>query len=146
MRKRPPRTAKAVLLTGGNPKVAKGDGDAPVRAYISAMPGWKRNVGKPLDEIICSNLSAAHKGVRWNSPMYGIKGQGWFEGDLDEAKLARWVRQAAAMPGWGKSWSSTSRSPSLAPIPDNGTLRGLALPLAYKSFTFRRRSVSPTIP
>ncbi|HKE40988.1 MAG TPA: DUF1801 domain-containing protein [Casimicrobiaceae bacterium] len=72
------RTTKLVLLAGGNPQVAKADGDAPVQAYIAAIPGWKRRVGHRLDELISRQVPGVHKAVRWNSPMYGIKGQGWF--------------------------------------------------------------------
>ena len=143
MRKSTSLTSKPVpvLLSGGNPQIAKADGDSPVQAYISAMPGWKRAVGQRLDALITRTVQGVHKGVRWNSPMYGIKGQGWFvsfhvftnyvkitffrgtslqpvppggtgnegrwidirEGDLDEALLAKWIQQAAAIPGWGKS-------------------------------------------
>jgi hypothetical protein len=129
-----------VLLSGGNPRIAKADGDAPVQAYIAAMPGWKRAVGKRLDAIIVRNVPNVRKAVKWNSPMYGIEGQGLFlgfhvfthyvkvtffrgmslrplppgaskhkevryfdihEGDeIDEAQMATWVKQAAALPGW----------------------------------------------
>jgi hypothetical protein len=128
-----------VLLSGGNPQIAKAEGDAPVQAYIAAMPGWKRDVGKRLDAIIVRNVRNVRKAVKWNSPFYGIEGQGWFlsfhvftrfvkvtffrgtslrpvppgaskhkdvryvdihEDDLDEAQMATWVKQAAAMPGW----------------------------------------------
>jgi hypothetical protein len=133
--------AKPVLLAGGNPQIAKGDGDAPVQAYIAAMPGWKRDIGRRLDAIVVHNVPDVHKAVRWNSPFYGVEGQGWFlgvhtftnavkvtffkgtslrpvpsggtseearwidvhEDDLDEAQMAEWVKQAAAMPGWGKA-------------------------------------------
>jgi len=129
------------LLAGGNPQIAKADGDAPVQAYIAAMPGWKRDLGQRLDALIVRNVPGLHKAVKWNSPFYGIEGQGWFlsfhvftrylklsffrgtslrpvppggtarskdvrwidihEGDeLDEAQLANWVKQAAALPGW----------------------------------------------
>ena len=129
------------LLAGGNPQIAKADGDAPVQAYISAIPGWKRNVGRSLDKLICEAVPGVHKAIRWNSPMYGIEGQGWFvsfhvfthyvkvtffkgaslqpvppggtakearwidihEDDMNERQLIAWVRQAAAIPGWGKS-------------------------------------------
>ena len=134
------KKAAVVLLSGGNPQIAKADGDAPVRAYIAAMPGWKRDLGKRLDALIVRNVPEVQKAVRWNSPMYGIEGQGWFlafhvftryvkvsffrgtslrpvppggterskdvrwidirEDDLDEAQLAAWVKQAAALPGW----------------------------------------------
>ncbi len=70
----------AVLLSGGNPRIAKADGDAPVQAYIAAMPGWKRDIGKRLDALIVRNLPNVGKAVKWNSPMYGIEGQGWFLG------------------------------------------------------------------
>ena len=69
---------KVVLLSGGNPQIAKADGDAPVRAYIAAMPGWKRALGKRLDALIVRNAPAARKAVKWNSPFYGLEGQGWF--------------------------------------------------------------------
>ena len=133
------RQAKApVLLSGGNPQIAKADGDAPVQAYIAAMPGWKRDIGKRLDALIVRNVPNVRKAVKWNSPFYGIEGQGWFlafhvfthyvkvtffrgtslrpvppggtgkdarwidihEDDLDEAQMATWVKQAAALPGW----------------------------------------------
>jgi hypothetical protein len=132
---------KPALLAGGNPQIAKADGDAPVQAYIAAMPGWKRDVGHRLDALIVRNVPDVRKAVRWNSPFYGIEGQGWFlgfhvftryvkvtffrgtslrpvppggtgkdarwidihEDDLDEARMATWVKQAAAIPGWGKS-------------------------------------------
>jgi hypothetical protein len=126
------------LLAGGNPQIAKADGDAPVQAYIAAMPGWKRDLGERLDALIVGTVPAVRKAVKWNSPFYGIEGQGWFlsfhvftryvkvtffqgtslvpappggtgkdarwidlhEGDFDEAQLASWVNQAAAVPGW----------------------------------------------
>jgi hypothetical protein len=128
------------LLSGGNPQIAKADGNAPVRAYIAAMPGWKRSVGKRLDALIVRNVPNVRKAVKWNSPFYGLEGEGWFlsfhtfthyvkvaffrgaslrplppgasksentryldirEGDeLDEAQLAAWMKQAAALHGW----------------------------------------------
>ncbi len=129
------------LLSGGNPQIAKADGDAPVQAYIAAMPSWKRDVGRRLDALIVRTVPGVSKAVRWNSPFYGIEGQGWFlgfhtftnfvkvsffrgtslrpvppggtgkegrwidihEDDLDESQMATWIRQAAALPGWGKS-------------------------------------------
>ncbi len=134
-------TAKPDLLAGGNPQIAKADGDSPVQAYIAAMPGWKSDVGRRLDTLIASTVPGVRKAVKWNSPFYGIDGQGWFlsfhtftsyvkvtffqgtslrpapsggkakdarwidihEGDLDEEQMAAWIRQAAALPGWGKS-------------------------------------------
>jgi hypothetical protein len=71
---------KVVLLSGGNPQIAKADGDAPVQAYIAAMPGWKRDLGKRLDALIVRNVPNVRKAVKWNSPLYGIEGQGWFLG------------------------------------------------------------------
>jgi hypothetical protein len=68
------------LLSGGNPQIAKGYGDAPVQAYIAAMPGWKSDVGRRLDEIIERTVPNVHKAVKWNSPLYGIEGDGWFLG------------------------------------------------------------------
>ena len=121
---------KPVLLSGGNPQIAKADGDAPVQAYIAAMPGWKSDVGRRLDDHIVRTVPGVRKAVRWTSPWYGVEGQGWFasyhvftryvkvtllqgasldpdsrwvdiyEGELDEEQMAEWVRQAAALPGW----------------------------------------------
>ena len=128
------------LLSGGNPQIAKADGDAPVEAYIAEMPGWKREVGRWLDALIVRNVPKVRKAVKWNSPFYGVEGQGWFlnfhcftkfvkvaffrgtslhpvppgaskhkevryldlheDDQLDEAQLATWVKQAAALPGW----------------------------------------------
>ena len=135
------RPSDVALLSGGNPQIAKADGDAPVQAYIAAMPGWKRDIGKRLDALVERNVPNLRKAVKWNSPMYSLEGQGWFlgfhvfaryvkvtffrgtalrpvppggtgkdarwidirEDDLDEAQIATWVKQAAAIPGWGKS-------------------------------------------
>jgi hypothetical protein len=72
--------AKPVLLSGGNPQIAKADGDAPVQAYIAAMPGWKGDVGRRLDALIERTVPGVRKAVKWNTPFYGIKGQGWFLG------------------------------------------------------------------
>ena len=68
----------AVVLSGGNPRIAKADGDAPVQAYIAAMPGWKRDLGKRLDALIVRSVPNVRKAVKWNSPFYGVIGQGWF--------------------------------------------------------------------
>jgi hypothetical protein len=129
-----------VLLSGGNPQIAKADGDAPVQAYIAAMPGWTHAVGRRVDDLVARSVPSVEKAVKWNSPFYGIAGQGWFlsfhvftryvrltffrgsslkppppgsskhkdvryfdihEGDpFDEAQLAAWLKQAAALPGW----------------------------------------------
>ncbi|WP_291869037.1 DUF1801 domain-containing protein [Bradyrhizobium sp.] len=131
--------AEPVLLSGGNPQIAKGYGDAPVQAYIAAMPGWKSDVGRRLDGLIVRTVPGVHKAVKWNSPFYGIEGEGWFlslhcftkyikvaffrgtslrpvppgrskqkevryldiheDDQFDEARLARWVRQASRLPG-----------------------------------------------
>ncbi len=131
---------KVTLLSGGNPQIPKGEGDAPVQAYIAAMPGWKRDLGRRLDALIEREVSGVRKAVKWNSPFYGVEGRGWFasfhvftryvkltffkgtsldplppggtpksgetrwidihEEEWDEAQLAAWMRQAAAIPGW----------------------------------------------
>jgi hypothetical protein len=136
---------KPRLLAGGNPQIAKADGDGPVQAYIAAMPGWKQNVGRRLDALIVRSVPKVRKAVRWNSPFYGAErpgfaGRDWFlsfhcftgyvkvtffrgrsleplppgesrqeevryldihEHDgFDEKLLARWIRQAAKLPGW----------------------------------------------
>jgi hypothetical protein len=69
---------KPKLLSGGNPEIAKADGDAPVQAYIAAMPGWKRDVGRRIDAIVTDVVPEVRKAVKWNSPFYGVEGQGWF--------------------------------------------------------------------
>jgi hypothetical protein len=135
---KPGAKAGVILLSGGNPQIAKGEGDAPVQAYIAAMPGWKRAIGERLDALIVRNVPGVRKAVKWNTPLYGVEGQGWFMGfhvyerfvkvsffkgtslhrpptggkakearwidvhedDLDEAQMADWVKQAAALPGW----------------------------------------------
>jgi hypothetical protein len=135
------KAGEPVLLSGGNPQIAKGDGDAPVQAYIAAMPGWKREVGERLDALVVRAVPDVRKAVKWNSPFYGIEGAGWFlgvhtftnyvkvtfflgtslqpvppggkakdarwidihEDDFDEVQMAKWVKQAAALPGWGTS-------------------------------------------
>ena len=135
------RGEKPAALSGGNPQIPMADGDAPVQAYIAAMPGWKRDVGRRLDALIVRSVPHVRKAVRWNSPFYGIEDQGWFlgfhvfthyvkvtffqgtslrpvppggtskdarwidvrEDDLDEAQMAAWVKQAAAIPGWGNA-------------------------------------------
>ena len=78
MAKKRKAASKPKLLSSGNPQIAKADGDAPVQAYIAAMPGWKRSVGRSLDELIVRIVPKVRKAVRWNTPFYGIEGQGWF--------------------------------------------------------------------
>lgn len=88
----PKTTSKAVkLLSGGNPQIAKGRGDAPVQAYIDAMPGWKQDIGRRLDAIITRTIPHVQKAVKWNSPLYGIEGQGW---SLGFHCLTRYVKVA----------------------------------------------------
>lgn len=65
-------------LSGGNPQIAKADGDAPVQAYIDAMPGWKSELGHRLDALVTQTIPHVRKAVKWNAPFYGIDGQGWF--------------------------------------------------------------------
>ena len=69
---------KVTLLSGGNPQIPKGDGDKPVQAYIAAMPGWKHEVGRKLDDLIVKHVPNVRKAVKWNSPFYGVEGMGWF--------------------------------------------------------------------
>ena len=97
---------KVVLLSGGNPQIAKGDGDAPVQAYIAAMPGWKRDIGERLDALIVRTVPDVRKAVRWNSPFYGIEGRGWF---LGVHCLTKYVKV------------SFFRGISLRPVPPGGT-------------------------
>jgi hypothetical protein len=128
------------LLSGGNPQIAKADGDDAVQAYLDALPGWKRDVGRRVDALIARTVPSVRKAVKWNSPLYGVEGRGWFlaihafnhylkltffsgaalrplppgpskskdvryvdlreDDGLDEAHLAKWLKQAAALPGW----------------------------------------------
>jgi hypothetical protein len=97
---------KPALLAGGNPQIAKADGDAPVQAYIAAMPGWKRDVGRRLDALIVRTVPNVRKAVKWNSPFYGIEGQGWF---LGFHVFTRYVKV------------TFFRGTSLRPIPPGGT-------------------------
>ncbi len=99
-------TAKPVLLSGGNPQIAKGDGDTPVQAYIAAMPGWKRDVGRQLDTLIVRTVPGVRKAVKWNSPFYGIEGQGWF---LSFHCFTKYVKVAFF------------RGTSLRPVPPGGS-------------------------
>lgn len=75
---KPQNATEPVLLSGGNPQIAKADGDEPVQAYIAAMPEWKSEVGRQLDSIITKSVEDVRKAVRWNSPFYGVEGMGWF--------------------------------------------------------------------
>ena len=80
-----------MLLSGGNPQIPKADGDAPVQAYIAAMPGWKHDIGRRIDALIEEHVPAIRKAVRWNSPFYGVEGRGWF---LSLHCYTNWVRVA----------------------------------------------------
>ncbi len=84
-------SAKPVLLSGGNPQIAKAEGDAPVQVYIAAMPGWKSDVGRRLDALITRTVPGVKKAVKWNSPFYGVEGQGWF---LDFHVFAKYIKVA----------------------------------------------------
>ncbi len=79
-KKKPAKSKKPVLLSGGNPQIVKADGNAPVQAYIAAMPGWKQVLGRRLDSLIVRTVPEVCKAVKWNTPFYGIEGQGWFLG------------------------------------------------------------------
>ena len=68
------------LLAGGNPQIPKGEGNGPVQAYIAAMPGWKQRVGRAIDDVIERTIPGVRKAVKWNTPLYGVEGQGWFLG------------------------------------------------------------------
>ena len=76
--RKPAKVARPALLAGDNPRIAKGEGDGPVQAYIAAMPGWKRDVGRRLDALVVRTVPGVRKAVKWNSPLYGIEDQGWF--------------------------------------------------------------------
>lgn len=85
-----PKPGEVVLLSGGNPQIPKGEGDAPVQAYIAAMPGWQREIGRRLDALIVRTVPKLRKAVKWNSPFYGVAGdQGWF---LSFHVFARYVK------------------------------------------------------
>ena len=96
------KVAKSTLLAGGNPQIAKAYGDAPVQAYIAAMPGWKRDVGRRLDALIVATVPGVHKAVKYNSPLYGLQGDGWF---LSVHVFTKYVKVAFF------------RSASLRPVP-----------------------------
>ena len=83
--------AKPILLSGGNPQIAKGYGDAPVQAYIAAMPGWKRELGRRLDALIVRTVPGVRKAIKWNSPFYGVEDHVWF---LSYHCFAKYVKVA----------------------------------------------------
>src|SRR6476661_2620901 len=103
-----PSQGAVVLLAGGNPQIAKADGDAPVRAYIAAMPDWKRALGKRLDVLIVRSVPGLRKAVKWNTPLYGIDGESWF---LGFRVFTRHVKV------------TFFRGTSLLPVPPGGTPR-----------------------
>ena len=88
------KIAKPALLAGGNPQIAKADGDAPVQAYIAAMPGWKRDVGRRLDALIARTVPGVRKAVKWNSPLYGSRGPGL----VSRPSLLHEVREGGFLP------------------------------------------------
>jgi hypothetical protein len=94
--------AKPTLLAGGNPQIAKAEGDAPVQAYIAAMPGWKRDIGRRLDALIVRTVPGVRKAVKWNSPFYGMKGQGWFLNFHCFTKYVKVAFAASCPPGESK--------------------------------------------
>ena len=77
-KKPPARRAKVKLLSGGNPQIPKGYGDGPVQAYIAAIPGWKRELGRRIDALVVRTVPGVQKAVKWNSPFYGLEDRGWF--------------------------------------------------------------------
>ena len=89
------KVAEPALLAGGNPQIAKADGDAPVQAYIAAMPGWKRDVGRRLDALVVRTVPGVRKAVKWTSPLYGVEGQGWFPASIASRSTSRWLSSAA---------------------------------------------------
>src|ERR1044071_6032258 len=97
-----------VLLSGGNPQIAKAEGETPVQAYIEAIPGWKRDIAKRLDALIVRSVPNVRKAVKWNSPFYGIDGQGWF---LSFHVFTRYVKVTF--------FTGTS----LRPVPGGGTAK-----------------------
>ena len=97
-----------VLLSGGNPQIAKAEGDAPVQAYIAAMPGWKHELGKRLDALIVRQVPHVQKAVKWNSPFYGVEGHGWF---LSFHTFTKYVKV------------TFFRGTGLKPLPPGGTER-----------------------
>lgn len=154
-----PKPKAVTLLSGGNPQIAKGDGEAPVLSYIEAMPEWKRAIGEQLDALIAELVPDVQKGVRWNSPFYGVEGRGWFlsfhvftryvrvtffaglslkpvppggteksgEGrwidihedeGIDEARMTKWIKQAAKLPGWQSSTTKTEPKPAPTKNPE----------------------------
>jgi hypothetical protein len=103
-----PQAGEVVLLSGGNPQIAKGHGDAPVQAYIAAMPGWKSDLGRRLDEIVVRTVPGVRKAVKWNSPFYGT-------GDEDPEKAGGWFLSFHCFTKYVKV--TFFRGASLRPLP-----------------------------
>jgi hypothetical protein len=99
------------LLSGGNPQIPKGDGDAPVQAYLEAMPGWKADLGRKLDSLIVGVVPNVHKAVKWNSPFYGVEGDGWFR----NSSRSRPASRPVATPGISTSARTTNSTRSSSP-------------------------------
>ena len=112
-------SAKPKLLAGGNPQIAKAEGDAAVQAYIAAMPEWKSDVGRRLDALIARTVPRVRKAVKWNSPFYGVEGRGWF---LSYHCFTHYVKV------------TFFRGRSLDPVPPGGTGRS-AVPLKKVALT-----------
>lgn len=96
------------MLAGRNPQIPKGDGEAPVRAYIEALDGWKREIGERFDAIVTRTVPEVRKAVRWNSPFYGVEGNGWFASVHCFTRFVKVTFFAGALltpppPGRGKS-------------------------------------------
>jgi hypothetical protein len=89
------KVAKPVLLSGGNPQIAMGYGDAPVQAYIAAMPGWKRDVGRRLDALITRTVPRVYKAIKWNSPLYGFEGEAGSLASIASRDTSKWLSSAA---------------------------------------------------
>ncbi len=107
-----PRAGEPKLLSGGNPQIAKGDGDEPVQAYIDAMPGWKREIGRRLDALVVRTVPGVRKAVRWNSPFYGVDGNGWFLSFHcfnKYIKVTFQARAGALLPHHGRRMGSATR-------------------------------------
>jgi hypothetical protein len=120
--------AKPVLLSGGNPQIAKGYGDAPVQAYIAAMPGWKRDVGRHLDALIVCTVPSVRKAVKWNSPFYGVEDQdaGWF---LAFHCFTKYVKVTARRCALCRPASPSTRKCATSTFVRTGRLTKLSSPL-----------------
>lgn len=118
------RAKPVKLLSGGNPQIAKAEGDAPVQAYIAALPAWKGEIGRRLDALIVRNVPKVRKAVKWNSPFYGIEGKGWF---LAFHSFTRYVKV------------TFFRGTSLKPAPSGGAERMRGGSIFMRTIWMRRR-------